>query len=752
MPLNYALGMKLAAVVDEQPDYFMSVVSLATPSGCENVKVNKEKTGSKVRIRALLGRLFNNSTDNDCGQNGNTNQQNSVNEISGPEIDQKRNPTAVVAALKTYAQLYKQSDGDRFMITQKSVYADDDFLVYGNSGEQVIAGTSPNLTRNTSSSGSRDSSKSKFDGFSTLDSIPKSNSECSLDSQLNTTSKHKNASENLDLLKLMEGPSHNLEETVCFNNRLLDESEMTAALNSVTVDERATEKDESMELTGAVLPLALPRKTISALIISSASSLPTEEQQPSSISSPIQLFSDKAGSCEDGKKLSLQNHNCLDAHKIPNLVPNTCRVPPPLPPKPKNIQVLNNVFNLILIKHLKNSSPAGNGLSSQDFDIFNDNADSCEKFDIENANINVAKSFSQEPSQGCDYSPNKLAFSNEVKFDGDQSTDKSCSSSPNSLNKLNIDLPYTSPLHRAYQPLLTSTETVLDNCSNCNKASPKTTPVPVVSHQQNGRKSNTSIISGNVGIQTPSTFFCVDNNRTLSNNRINNANREKVASQNNQDLCVQSPVAQTRGFTATNTANTVRQRTPRPADQPINTVSEDGNEVIRTRQPRFRMTDQQVLNELKRIVNSGDPFQKYQLVDKIGVGATGNVWTARCKFTGEVVAVKRMAFKSQPKKEGGNLTDVVVKTELDEGQIAAVLKECLLALNFLHKHSIIHRDIKSDNVLLGMDGAVKLTGDIVASFRIIFKMRIIFRFWLLCSTTAWIQESNYDWYSILVIN
>ncbi|EOA93458.1 Serine/threonine-protein kinase PAK 4 [Anas platyrhynchos] len=59
--------------------------------------------------------------------------------------------------------------------------------------------------------------------------------------------------------------------------------------------------------------------------------------------------------------------------------------------------------------------------------------------------------------------------------------------------------------------------------------------------------------------------------------------------------------------------------------------------------------------------------------------------------------------------EGGALTDIVTHTRMNEEQIAAVCLAVLKALSVLHAQGVIHRDIKSDSILLTHDGRVKLS-------------------------------------------
>lgn len=185
--------------------------------------------------------------------------------------------------------------------------------------------------------------------------------------------------------------------------------------------------------------------------------------------------------------------------------------------------------------------------------------------------------------------------------------------------------------------------------------------------------------------------------------------------------------------------------------EPTNDVEEIHDELILRikddkRQPK---SDEEVYDELRKICNLDDPTIRYETKHEVGKGASGVVFIALDLKTDAKVAIKTIDLKSQSSKElilneirvlkdfnhknlvnfldayylevenqlwvileymnGGPLTDVVTETVMKERQIAAVCREVLYAISFLHQKGIIHRDIKSDNVLLGMDGSVKVT-------------------------------------------
>ncbi|CAF0866731.1 unnamed protein product [Rotaria sp. Silwood1] len=184
--------------------------------------------------------------------------------------------------------------------------------------------------------------------------------------------------------------------------------------------------------------------------------------------------------------------------------------------------------------------------------------------------------------------------------------------------------------------------------------------------------------------------------------------------------------------------------------RPIDDDTSKSNSALPTdidKSKRKQLSDEEIYAKLRLIVSHGDPNKKYKSKDKIGQGASGTVLLAYELATGEEVAIKQMNLANQPKKEliineiavmkhnrhinivnykdsylvgeelwvvmeylpGGSLTDVVTETIMEEGHIAAVCREVLQALEFLHKNHVIHRDIKSDNILLGNEGNVKLT-------------------------------------------
>ncbi|KAG2190946.1 hypothetical protein INT46_004949 [Mucor plumbeus] len=163
------------------------------------------------------------------------------------------------------------------------------------------------------------------------------------------------------------------------------------------------------------------------------------------------------------------------------------------------------------------------------------------------------------------------------------------------------------------------------------------------------------------------------------------------------------------------------------------------------------MSTPEAIAELNKLCKQEDPCTIYTDMVKIGEGASGSVYKAQRisdKETNNFVAIKQIHIRRQVRKdlivdevkmgkedqahknmvqhiesyiwkndvwivmeymEGGSLTDIVTQNYMAEREIAAVCLEVLNGLNHLHSKGIIHRDIKSDNILIGMQGQIKLS-------------------------------------------
>ncbi|EGY14361.1 serine/threonine-protein kinase MST20 [Verticillium dahliae VdLs.17] len=186
---------------------------------------------------------------------------------------------------------------------------------------------------------------------------------------------------------------------------------------------------------------------------------------------------------------------------------------------------------------------------------------------------------------------------------------------------------------------------------------------------------------------------------------------------------------------------------PGPQGQQRSNVGIPGQPGSRPRHRARPSNGIDIVAALKRICTDGDPREVYRSLNKIGQGASGGVFTGHERGTNRLVAIKQMNLEQQPKKdliineilvmkesshpnivnfidsylaggelwvvmeymEGGSLTDVVTFNMMTEGQIASVCRETLKGLQHLHSKGVIHRDIKSDNILLSLEGNIKLT-------------------------------------------
>ncbi|KAL6469696.1 hypothetical protein MHYP_G00208150 [Metynnis hypsauchen] len=163
---------------------------------------------------------------------------------------------------------------------------------------------------------------------------------------------------------------------------------------------------------------------------------------------------------------------------------------------------------------------------------------------------------------------------------------------------------------------------------------------------------------------------------------------------------------------------------------------------------RLPTLDKKKVKQYEHVHRNVNPNELWEVVGELGDGAFGKVYKARNKETGVLAAAKVIETKSEEELEDYIVEIEILATcdhhhivklldaffyeqklwimiefcpggavdanmlELDRGltekQIQVVCRQMLEALVYLHGKKIIHRDLKAGNVLLTLDGDIKL--------------------------------------------
>ena len=179
-----------------------------------------------------------------------------------------------------------------------------------------------------------------------------------------------------------------------------------------------------------------------------------------------------------------------------------------------------------------------------------------------------------------------------------------------------------------------------------------------------------------------------------------------------------------------------------------------GLQLLRKERTRIEENNKNLLVRLRSITSDDDPKLLFTLMEKVGNGATATVYRGKEVCGNAQVAIKMMNMDEPPgfplkarlfteilmlkschhpnitayvnsymlPKQlwlvmeyihGVTLEDIVDSNfglhALNEQRIAAITRESLQGLEYLHERKFLHRDIKSANILISQQGHVKIT-------------------------------------------